>query len=149
MGQTRSLCIGLALLLSQATVASAADLGLPPPPPPEPCVGCVGPWYLKGFVGAANPDVGSIDYELIDPEFFQIVHKDLKSTPLFGLGFGYDTGHYFRFDITGEYRGRDCSSLRTDILTRTISSPPTTIRRTSKAGSGCSTPISISAPGIA
>jgi opacity protein-like surface antigen len=24
---------------------------------------------------------------------------------LFGVGFGYDTGHYFRFDITGEYRG--------------------------------------------
>jgi opacity protein-like surface antigen len=106
MGQTRSLCIGLALLLSQATVAYAADLGLPPPPPPEPCVGCVGPWYLKGFVGMANPDVGSIDYELITPEFFEIVHKDLKSTPLFGLGFGYDTGHYFRFDITGEYRGK-------------------------------------------
>ena len=29
MGQTRSLCIVLALLLSQATVAYAADLGLP------------------------------------------------------------------------------------------------------------------------
>jgi opacity protein-like surface antigen len=22
------------------------------------------------------------------------------------MGFGYDTGHYFRFDITGEYRGK-------------------------------------------
>lgn len=105
MGQTRSLCIGLALLLSQATVAYAADLGLPPPPPPEPCVGCVGPWYLKGFVGAANPDVGGLDYELFGPNF-EFIHKDMKSTTLFGLGFGYDTGHYFRFDITGEYRGK-------------------------------------------
>ena len=33
-------------------------------------------------------------------------HKDIKSTPLYGIGFGYDTGHYFRFDITGEYRGK-------------------------------------------
>lgn len=91
--------------MSQATVASAADLGLPPPPPPEPCVGCVGPWYLKGFVGAANPEVGGLDYELFGPNF-QFFHKDIKSTPLFGLGVGYDTGHYFRFDITGEYRGK-------------------------------------------
>jgi opacity protein-like surface antigen len=105
MGQTRSLCIGLALLLGQATAAYAADLGLPPPPPPEPCPGCAGPWYLKGFVGAANPDVGGIDYELFGPNF-EFFHKDIKSTPLFGVGFGYDTGHYFRFDITGEYRGK-------------------------------------------
>ena len=28
-----------------------------------------GPWYVKGFVGAANPDVGGIDYELITPDF--------------------------------------------------------------------------------
>jgi opacity protein-like surface antigen len=104
MGQTRTLIIGLALVLGQAAAAYAADLGLPPPE--EPCVGCSGPWYLKGFVGMANPEIGGIDYELITPEFFDFVHKDLKSTALFGLGFGYDTGHYFRFDITGEYRGR-------------------------------------------
>lgn len=53
----------------------------------------------------ANPEIGGIDYELIVPEFFEFAHKDLKSTALFGLGFGYDTGHYFRFDVTGEYRG--------------------------------------------
>ena len=103
MGRTRSIVIGLALVLGQTAMAYAADLGLPPPPP-EPCVGCDGPWYLKGFVGAANPNVGGIDYELITPDFVTY-DKDIKSTPLFGLGFGYDTGHYFRFDVTGEYRG--------------------------------------------
>jgi opacity protein-like surface antigen len=101
MGQT-----GLALALGQTMPVYAADLGLPPPPPlEEPCVGCVGPWYLKGFVGAANPVVGGIDYELHGPNF-EFIHEDMKSTPLFGLGLGYDTGHYFRFDITGEYRGK-------------------------------------------
>jgi opacity protein-like surface antigen len=104
MGQTRALIIGLALVLGQTAAAYAADLGLPPPEPE--CVGCAGPWYVKGFVGMANPEIGGIDYELIEPEFFELVHKDLKSTALFGLGFGYDTGLYFRFDITGEYRGR-------------------------------------------
>ena len=106
MGQTRSIIIGLALVLSQTAVAYAADLGFPPPPPPEPCVGCAGPWYLKGFVGSANPNVDGIfdDLLLTSPDFV-IYDKDIKSSPLFGVGFGYDTGHYFRFDLTGEYRG--------------------------------------------
>ena len=104
MGQTRSIIIGLALVLGQTAAAYAADLGLPLPEP-EPCVGCAGPWYLKGFVGMPPIlDVGGIDYELITPDFVTY-DKDIKSTPLFGLGFGYDTGHYFRFDLTGEYRG--------------------------------------------
>ena len=102
MGQTRSIIIGLALVLSQTAAAYAADLGLPAPE--EPCVGCSGPWYVKGFVGSANPDVGGIDYSLITPDFVTY-DKAIKSTPLFGVGFGYDTGHYFRFDLTGEYRG--------------------------------------------
>ena len=105
MGQTRSIIIGIALVISQTAVAGAADLGLPLPPP-EPCVGCAGPWYLKGFVGAANPDVGDIFAEEFQFNDFQVFHHDIKSTPLFGLGFGYDTGHWFRFDITGEYRGK-------------------------------------------
>jgi opacity protein-like surface antigen len=101
MGQTRTLIIGLALVLGQAAAAYAADLGMPEP---EPCLGCSGPWYFKGFVGAANPHVGGIDYSLITPDFVTY-DKEIKSTPLFGIGFGYDTGHYFRFDLTGEYRG--------------------------------------------
>jgi opacity protein-like surface antigen len=103
MGQTRSIIFGLALALSQAGVAYAADLGLPPPP--EPCVGCSGPIYLKGFVGMANPEVDDIFTEEFEFNDFQIFHKEIKSSPLWGLGIGYDTGHYFRFDFTGEYRG--------------------------------------------
>ena len=105
MGQTRSIIIGIALVMSQTAVAYAADLGLPPPPPP-PCVGCAGPWYLKGFVGSANPNVGDISFEEMQTNDFHIFHKDIKSSPLFGIGFGYDWGRWFRFDITGEYRGK-------------------------------------------
>jgi opacity protein-like surface antigen len=103
MGQTRSIIIGLALVLGQTAAAYAADLGLPPPEPE--CVGCAGPWYLKGFVGMANPDVGGIFAEEFRTGDFTVFDKDIKSSPLFGLGIGYDTGHYFRFDVTGEYRG--------------------------------------------
>ena len=104
MGQTRSIIIGLALVLGQTAAAYAADLGLPAPEPE--CVGCAGPWYLKGFVGMANPEVGDIFAEQFrTDDSFVVHHKDIKTTPLWGLGFGYDTGHYFRFDVTGEYRG--------------------------------------------
>ena len=59
MGHTRSIIIDLVLVLGQTAGAAAADLGLPPPPPVEvaPCVGCAGPWYIRGFVGGANPHV--------------------------------------------------------------------------------------------
>jgi opacity protein-like surface antigen len=54
----------------------------------------------------ANPEVGDIfAEEFRTNDTFVVHHKDIKTTPLWGLGFGYDTGHYFRFDITGEYRG--------------------------------------------
>jgi len=109
MGQTRSIFLGLALVLSQTMGAGAADLGLPEMPmevAPAICTTCGGPWYLKGYIGAANPEVGNIDNEIFDTGEFTIFHEDIKSSPLFGLGLGYDTGHYFRFDITGEYRGK-------------------------------------------
>ena len=109
MGQTRSILFGLALVMGQTAVAQAADLGLPPPPMEiiEPvCTTCGGPWYLKGFIGAANPTVGSIETEAFAFNDFTVFHEDIKSSTLFGLGFGYDTGHYFRFDVTGEYRGK-------------------------------------------
>ena len=55
----------------------------------------------------ANPEVdGIFADEFRTNDTFVVHHKDIKSTPLFGIGIGYDTGHYFRFDITGEYRGK-------------------------------------------
>ena len=59
MGKTRSIIIGLALVLGQTVAAHAADLGYMTPLP-EPCVGCGGPWYLKGYIGMATPDVGDL-----------------------------------------------------------------------------------------
>lgn len=110
MGQTRSIILGVAaLVLGQTVSAYAADLGLPPPPPveyPAPCVGCTGPVYLKGFIGAANPNVGDISTELFQFNDFEVFHEDIKSTPLFGVGIGYEFNSWLRFDVTGEYRGK-------------------------------------------
>ena len=81
MGKTRSTIIGLALVLGQTVAAHAADLGYTTPLP-EPCVGCGGPWYLKGYIGMATPDVGDIWAEEYQFNDFTIFHKDIKSTPL-------------------------------------------------------------------
>ncbi len=108
MGQTRSIIIGLALVLGQTAGAAAADLGLPPPPPIEvaPCIGCAGPWYIRGFVGGANPHVDDISSELFKFNDFQVVHNDIKSSPFVGIGVGYEFNPWLRFDVTGEYRGK-------------------------------------------
>lgn len=95
--------------MAPLTAAHAADLGLPPPPPiveAVPCVGCTGPVYLKGFIGAANPVVDGIDTDLYQYNDFTVVHEDIKSSPLFGIGIGYQFNNWLRFDMTGEYRGK-------------------------------------------
>jgi len=106
MGQTRLIIIGLALVAGQTAGAAAADLGLPPPPMEAPCVGCVGPWYLKGFIGAANPSVDGIFTEAYQFNDFIVDHEDIKSSTLFGVGIGYEFNTWLRFDVTGEYRGK-------------------------------------------
>ena len=107
MGQTRSIIYAAVLAVAPATVANAADLGLPPPPVEvaAPCVGCTGPVYFKGFVGAANPVVGNISTELFQYNDFIVEHEGIKSSPLFGVGIGYQFNTWLRFDMTGEYRG--------------------------------------------
>ena len=108
MAHIRSSIIGLALIVVPTVGASAADLGLPLPPPlpvVQPCIGCTGPVYLKGFIGAANPTVGGIHSELFETNDFQVSHKDIKSSTLFGVGIGYEFNSWLRFDVTGEYRG--------------------------------------------
>jgi hypothetical protein len=105
----------------------------------------------------ATPDVGDIFAEEYKFNYFTIYHKDIKSTLLFGMGVGYDTGHYFRFDIIGEYRASPCSSRGSDGFHIVDTGPtfpgnfnPGTNEWTAdiRAGSACSTPMSISAPGI-
>jgi len=100
--------LATALAMAPVAVANAADLGLPPPPPlePVPCIGCTGPVYFKGFIGAANPVVGDISSELFQFNDFEVFHEDIKSTPFFGIGVGYEWNSWLRFDVTGEYRGK-------------------------------------------
>jgi opacity protein-like surface antigen len=97
--------VSAAILAVTAAPAQAADLGygsvkdIPPPAPSGRA------WYLKGTIGMKNPEVGSIWSEDYD-ENFTTLHKDIKSSALFGLGIGIEHSRWLRFDLTGEYRGK-------------------------------------------
>ena len=67
--------------MAPVAVANAADLGLPPPPPlPEPRIGCTGPVYFKGFIGAANPMVGDVSTKLFEFNDFEVFHEDIAAS---------------------------------------------------------------------
>ena len=87
-----------------------------------------------------------------DGQLYRPSHKDMKSSPFFGLGIGVEHGRWLRFDVTGEYRGKylfvgqDSYHMVRAALAR-VTAAPTNIRPTSRAGSASSTPTSISARG--
>lgn len=100
--------LGSALVLALSANAMAADIydgglkggyDVPPPPPSDRGL------YIKGYVGQANSDVGSIFTQDYLTNTFTVRHKDIKSSPLFGLGLGWKHSHWLRFDATGDYRG--------------------------------------------
>lgn len=96
-----------ALLAMPVAPASAADFGygsvkdIPPPPAPSGRA-----WYLRGTIGMKNPEPGSIFVD--DPAWANhtVHHQDIKSSSLFGFGIGVEHNRWLRFDITGEYRGK-------------------------------------------
>ena len=100
--------LGSALVLALCAPVLAADIydgglkggyDVPPPPPSDRGI------YFKGYIGQANPDVGNIWTEAYDTNNFTVHHKDIKSSPLYGIGVGWQARHWLRFDLTGEYRG--------------------------------------------
>lgn len=101
--------VSAAVLSMSILPAGAADLGygsvkdIPPPPPSGRA------WYLKGTIGMKNPEVGSIEgVGGIGPgsDGFTVHHEDIKSTALYGFGIGVEHSRWLRFDVTGEYRGK-------------------------------------------
>ena len=95
-----------ALLTLSAMPASAADLGygsvkdIPPPAPSGRA------WYLRGTIGMKNPEPGSIWSDDFNNGNFTVHHKDIKSSTLYGFGIGIEHSRWLRFDLTGEYRGK-------------------------------------------
>ena len=104
----KAIIVAAALTLGQTTTANAADLLPPvvaPVPIPEP-VSAPGAFYLRSFIGMTNHEVDDITNEFIAQGNFTIIDLDFDSSPFIGLGFGYEYSDKFRFDVTGEYRGK-------------------------------------------
>lgn len=112
MGNFRySMILASALVASPLAAAKAADLGPPPEPmavpAPAPATACcAGGLYLKGFVGVTNQEADGFTDEIIANNNFNILSHGFDSSPLAGVGIGYQYSRKFRFDLTGEYRGK-------------------------------------------
>lgn len=91
-------CAGTATAIP---TAQAADMPIPIPPV------VVKGWYLRGDIGYSNQQVDSLfnalydDYDSVDT-----VYKDFDGAGTFAAGIGYRWNHWFRTDITGEYRSK-------------------------------------------
>lgn len=70
-------------------------------------------WYLKGTIGVKNEDADSIwtsgggtngpGYQSGN---FVVESIDIERKAIFGLGVGVEYNNWLRFDVTGEYRGK-------------------------------------------
>jgi len=91
-------CAGAA---AAVPMANAADM---PQPIPE---AVVRGWYLRGDIGYSNQRVDELDNALYDTyRGVDNVYKDFDGAPFFAAGIGYRWNHWFRTDVTGEYRAK-------------------------------------------
>lgn len=107
------LAAGAASLIS--SMAFAADMPIAAPPPmyaPVAPPSDFGGWYLRGDIGMTNQSMKSLHSATIDydntnlPGALQNHGFGFDSSPLFGLGVGYQFNNWFRADVTGEYRSK-------------------------------------------
>jgi opacity protein-like surface antigen len=95
---------GAASLLSSA--ALAADMAIAPPPMyAPPVVEDFGGWYLRGDIGFSNQKVDHLNNALDVNNTTSVQNLNFSTAGIFGAGVGYQFNHWFRADITGEYRG--------------------------------------------
>jgi len=105
---SKAFVVATALIMGQSVTASAADL-LPPPvmepvPIPEPIP--VREIYLRGYIGMTEQEADDFTNDIIAPRNFTILNKEFDSAPFIGFGVGIRRSDRFRFDGTGEYRGK-------------------------------------------
>lgn len=113
---SKAFVVATALIMGQSVTASAADL-LPPPvmepvPIPEPIP--VREIYLRSYIGITSQEIDDFTNVAIRAGGFTIIDHDFDSSPFIGFGIGIRRSDRFRFDVTGEYRGKsDFSGLDT------------------------------------
>lgn len=104
----RSLKFFAIALAAMAVVAPQATRAADLPPLPPPPIQEFGGWYLRGDIGMSNQRLKGLELILADPtDTIEWLDKGgFDSAPFFGIGIGYRHNSWFRWDITGEYRGK-------------------------------------------
>ena len=99
-----SLIAGAAVVAIGAQ-ANAADMPMVYKAPPVVVKEFSG-WYLRGDIGMTNQKVKEMSSPAPSWPLVTVVQKEFDSSPLFGIGLGYQFNDWFRVDVTGEYRGK-------------------------------------------
>lgn len=102
-----SAVVGAAIMVTPLAGALAADFPQPPPYIPPP-VEVGKSWYLRGHIGLAAQHFKGLEHELFStPASFEWLNPGtFAAVPTFGVGVGFTHGDHWRFDVTGEYRGK-------------------------------------------
>jgi opacity protein-like surface antigen len=104
--------LSASLVLSNAGLATAADLDIPPEyiPPEPPVVHASGGWYLRGDVGYSHMNLASVTIledahtsATYTPTHTKFTYHELGSAWMLGGGIGYQINDYFRVDATANY----------------------------------------------
>jgi opacity protein-like surface antigen len=95
---------GLTAAAAQAADLAPAPIFQPPPPVAQDFSG----WYLRGNIGMTNQSVKSLSLSPLPASFagetITTPFLNFESSPLAGLGVGYQINHWLRVDGTAEYR---------------------------------------------
>jgi opacity protein-like surface antigen len=105
MGSLKTFALSVvAVAVIGSTNARAADLPALQPPPIED----FGGWYLRGDIGMSNQRLKQLEHPLFltATDFEWLDKGGFDSAPFFGIGIGYAHNSWFRWDLTGEYRGK-------------------------------------------
>src|SRR6202166_4560016 len=101
-----------------STMAFAADRAIAPPPQyyAPPPIEDFGGWYLRGDIGFSNQKVDRLNNVLDANNTTSVQSLGFNTAGIFGLGAGYQFNHWFRADVTGEFRGNS-QFFGTDAIT--------------------------------
>ena len=112
----------IALVVCAGAVTAVAPAQAADIPEPIPQMVIKG-WYLRGDIGYSNQQVDSLDNALYATyDSVDTVYADFDGAPFFAAGVGYRWNHWFRTDVTGEYRskasfdGLDIAVIGPDII---------------------------------
>ncbi|OOG72608.1 cell envelope biogenesis protein OmpA [Sinorhizobium sp. A49] len=97
--------LALAAAVCVGTPVAAADLYVADP---VPVVVPTGGWYLRGYMGMSNQQLGSLEHaDFSIPPYHELVDEGgFGSAPLAGVGVGYQFNDWLRMDGIVEYRGK-------------------------------------------